>query len=110
MSDRDKNGGVNHLQSWREFRQFTQEALAQSVGTTGAVISLLESGQRQLTAKWLRRLSEPLRTSPGFLLDHNPYDLDNDILEVWNRADPEARAQIKALAETVIAFRHQDAG
>lgn len=74
---------TNHLRAWREFRGFTQESLASNVGTTAAVISLLENGQRGLSASWLERLSRPLQTSPGFLLDHHPGDLTAELLDLW---------------------------
>jgi transcriptional regulator with XRE-family HTH domain len=105
----EKNGGPNYLRDWRDFRKLTQEDLAAMVDTSVSVISMLESGQRGLSAKWLRRLAPALQTTPGFLLEHNPYDLPNDILDIWNRAQPEQKEQIKALAETVIAFRRKDA-
>lgn len=88
----------NHLKAWREFRGFTQESLASSVGTTAAVISLLENGQRGLSASWLDRLSKPLQTSPGFLLDHHPSDLTAELLDLWASIPMENQPKaIKAL-------------
>lgn len=80
----------NNLPAWREFRRMTQEELAEKVGTTAAVISLLESGHRQLGIKWLQKLAPALRTTPGFILDHEPDDLPTDVLETWG-AIPEAQ-------------------
>lgn len=102
--DDDKNGGPNNLQAWREFRRLTQVELAEAVGTTAGMISHLESGERGLSSKWLRRLAPALGTSPGFLLDHNPFDLDNDILEIWNRADQAQKKQIRAVAEALVPY------
>jgi transcriptional regulator with XRE-family HTH domain len=73
----------NHLKAWREFRRLTQEELGSLIGTTGSVISLLESGSRKLSPKWLRKLAPALNTSPGYLLDHDPDDLPTAILDVW---------------------------
>lgn len=73
---------LNRLKAWREFRRLTQEQLATLVGTTGSVISLLESGDRQLSPKWLRRLAPALDTTPGYLLDHDPADLPTDFLDL----------------------------
>lgn len=61
----------------------TQEQLADAVGTDKGVISLLESGNRGLSDKWLRRLAPILKTKPGHLLDHDPNDLDSDVIEIW---------------------------
>jgi transcriptional regulator with XRE-family HTH domain len=105
----DKNGGPNNLQAWRRFRGLTQAQLAEAVGTTPGMITHLESGERHLSAKWLRRLAPPLGTTPGFLLDHDPTEMPADILEIWNRAAPDQQQQIIALAETVIAFRPRTA-
>ncbi|WP_310498317.1 helix-turn-helix transcriptional regulator [Sandarakinorhabdus sp.] len=107
--DNSKNGGPNHLRDWRDFRKLTQEDLAHAAGTTASVVSMLENGERQLSAKWLRRLAPCLETTPGLLLDHNPYDLDASILEIWNNADKGEQRQIIALAETVLNFRHKPA-
>jgi len=73
----------NNLRAWREFRQMTQEDLAAKAGTTAAVISLLENGQRGLSASWLQRFAPHLQVSPGFLLDYSPGDLTTDMLEAW---------------------------
>lgn len=87
---------LNNLRAWREFRKLTQEELAEKVGTTAAVISLLENGQRGLSATWLHRFAPHLQVSAGFLLDHSPGDLTTDILQAWASV-PEAD-QDKALA------------
>jgi transcriptional regulator with XRE-family HTH domain len=83
----------NYLRAWREFREFTQEQLADKVGTDKGVISLLESGGRRLSDKWLRKLAPALNTTPGHLLDHDPNDLPTDILDIWSRIDDRDRAQ-----------------
>ena len=92
----------NHLRAWREFRALTQEKLAAKVGTTAAVISLLENGQRSLSANWLRRLAPVLQTTPGFLLDHHPDDLATEILDLWSnipkRRQSEAIAALRAFS------------
>ena len=65
----------NYLRAWREYRGLTQAQLAAMIGTEGSVISLLESGDRELSDKWLRRVAPALGTTPGFLLDYSPPDL-----------------------------------
>jgi transcriptional regulator with XRE-family HTH domain len=62
-------------------RGLTQAELAEKVGTTDNVISLLESGDRQLSQKWLERLAVPLNTRAGFLLEFAPEDADLSILQ-----------------------------
>jgi transcriptional regulator with XRE-family HTH domain len=82
---------LNHLRAWREFRGLTQTQLAALVDTQGSVISLLESGDRRLSDKWLRRLAPPLDTTPGLLLDYDPQDIDQAVIETFNQLPEEKR-------------------
>lgn len=72
---------VNHLRAWREYRGLTQAQLGDMVDTTDNVISMLESGDRQLSQKWLVKLAPALNTRAGFLLEFAPEDADLSILE-----------------------------
>lgn len=98
----DKNAGPNFLRQWREYRKLRQQDLADLVGTNQNMIAYLESGERALSAKWLRRLAPALSTTPGLLLDHDPEDLDSDILYIWTHANPHQRRQISDLAKVVV--------
>lgn len=100
--DSDKNGGPNHLRAWREFRRLTQSELAEKVDTNANMIGYLESGERGLSAKWLRRLAPALKTTPGMLLDHNPNDLPADIHDIWVRGTERERRQITEIALTLV--------
>lgn len=102
MPDQDKNGGPNHLKAWRDYRKLTQAELAAEVGTNANMIGYLESGERGLSAKWLRRLAPALRITPGFLLDHDPNDLSEDLIETWTTADERQKKQISAMARVVV--------
>lgn len=102
VSDQEKNGGPNHLKAWREYRKLTQSKLAERVGTNSNMIGYLESGERALSAKWLRRLADALEITPGHLLDHDPAHLDNDILEIWMGADPVVRRQLAEVAKALV--------
>jgi transcriptional regulator with XRE-family HTH domain len=73
----------NFVKQWREFRGLTQARLAEAVGTTGAVISLIESGRRRLSDKWANKIAPVLSTRPGHLFDTDPNEADLDILEIW---------------------------
>ena len=94
----------NFLKAWREFRHMTQDELGEAAGTTGSVVSLLESGGRKLSPKWLRRLAPALNTSPGYLLDHDPQNLPTDVLDTWAsipEADrPKALEMLKVFKQT----------
>lgn len=102
MSEDDKNGGPNNLKAWREFRGMSQAELAEAVGTNQNMIGYLETGDRGLSAKWLRRLSGPLRTTPGFILEHDPRDLPTDIIEIWINASEAERRQLVSLAKAIV--------
>jgi transcriptional regulator with XRE-family HTH domain len=90
----------NFLRAWREYRHMTQAQLAEAVDTTGAVISLLESGQRGLSDKWLRRLAPVLDTRPGHLLEVDPNDVSGDVLEIWADIPEESREQARDVLKT----------
>ncbi len=98
----DKNGGPNHLKAWREFRRLTQAELAELVDTNPNMIGYLESGERSLSFKWLRRLAPALNTRPGMILDHDPHTLDTDVVAIWVNADDKQRRQIADIAKTIV--------
>ena len=78
----------------------TQAKLAEAVGTTGAVISLLESGDRGLSDKWLRLLAPVLGTRPGHLLEVDPADVSTDILDIWADIPEDRRQQARNVLAT----------
>lgn len=108
MDTEDKNGGPNHLRDWREFRKLSQQELAAAVDTTQHQIAYLESGERGLSAKWLRKLSAALDTTPGMILDHSPKDLDSDIIEIWATASNRQKKQLSEIAKTILKTGTED--
>lgn len=90
----------NHLRAWRKFNKMTQQQLADAVSTTKSVISDLERGVVQLNDKWLRRLAPVLKTTPGWLLDHDPEDLGNDLIDAWSDVPEQFRPQAIAVLRT----------
>lgn len=104
----DKNGGPNYLRAWRTFRELTQEQLAEAVGTNANMIQYLETGERGLSAKWLRRLAPALKTTPGMLLDHDPAEVEEDVVDLWLNAGKRARQQISEIAKTLMKTEARD--
>lgn len=99
----DKNGGPNYLRAWRDKRGLTQAALAELVSTSPNMIQYLESGERGLSAKWLRRLAPALDTTPGMLLDTDPEEVDIEIHDFWTaKLNKDQRRQVKAIAEALL--------
>ena len=100
----DKNGGPNHLRAWMKFRKMKGVDLADALGgnVTPGMVSDLANSKRALSAKWLRRIAPHLNTTPGMLLDHDPNDLDSDMIEVWATASNRQRRQINEIAKTIL--------
>lgn len=90
----------HYLKEWREFRQMTQQELADAIDTHKSVISDMERGKLQLSPKWLNRFAPVLQTQPGHILDHDPNDLDSDIIDIWAHIPKESRAQAAAVLKT----------
>lgn len=90
----------NYLKAWREHRKMTQAKLAEAIGTTGAVISLLEAGERRLSDKWLLKIAPVLKTRPGHLLELDPTDAENDILDIWADIPEEQQDQAREVLKT----------
>lgn len=91
---------ANHLRAWRTFRGMTQLELAAELDTKSSIISELESGRIPLSAKWLNKLAPVLGTTAGFLLDHDPNDIDAAFLEAALAVPKEDRAQVLQILET----------
>ena len=102
-----RNPERNYLKAWREHRRLTQAHLAEMVDTTGAVISLLESGDRRLSDKWLRRIAPALGIPVGYLLEQHPDNVQADILEIWAEIPEDRREQA---LDVLKAFRKKTAG
>lgn len=98
MAKKSTKASVNYLRDWREKAGLTQDQLAEKVGTAGNVIGLLESGERGLSDKWLRRLAPHLGTTPGHLLDYHPDDVDGTFMhEIIEAARGGNKAQVLAV-------------
>lgn len=83
----------HYLKEWRKHRKLTQEQLAEKVGTSKSQISELERYNLQLSPKWLNKIGPVLEVQPGHILDHDPADLDSDIIDIWTRIPQRDRAQ-----------------
>ncbi|MFI4932989.1 MAG: helix-turn-helix domain-containing protein [Caulobacterales bacterium] len=111
MGRKGGGGGQNYLLAWREKRGLTQAQLAEKVGTTGAVISLLESGGRPLSDKWLRRIAPVLDIRPGWLYDVHPDEnASDDIFQIWPQIPPADRAHVLEIVRTFASKRASGRG
>ena len=99
----DKNGGPNFLRAWMLYRGIKGADLAKALGgaVTPGMVSDLANSKRALSAKWLRRLAPHFQTTPGMLLDHDPRELDADIIDLWSNADVRQKRQLVDIAKTL---------
>jgi len=109
MDDQDKNGGPNYLKQWRLFRGLTQQQVASAVETNANMIQYLKNGERGLSAKWLHKLAPILNTTSGMILEHDPYELDSDIIEIWATASNREKRQIADVAKAILRTGTDDA-
>jgi hypothetical protein len=90
----------------------TQAELAAKVvpATNTNMIQYLESGERGLSLKWLRRLADALETTPGHLADYDPGDVrDAEIFDFWSgKLDRDQRRQLVRIAEALTKTGTED--
>ncbi len=89
------------LKEWRQYRNLTQEQLAERVGWGVSNVSQLETGRQGYSQEGLERLAEALQCEPGHLLSVNPTK-DDAIWSVWELAKPGDRLKIVDIARTII--------
>lgn len=98
----DSEPAENNLRAWREFRGLSRAQLAELVDTNTNMILYLETGQRGLSEKWVRKLGPVLDITPGWLFDHSPENLGADIIDIWGPATARQRRQIVEVAKAII--------
>jgi transcriptional regulator with XRE-family HTH domain len=96
---------TNNLRAWREFRGLTAAELAKKANTTAQIIADLESGAMELSQKWLMALAPALDTTQGRLLDYDPEDVDQSILETFRAIPKEQRGQALEILKTFKPYR-----
>ena len=100
----EKNGGPNHLRAWMRYRKVKGAELADILGgsVTPGMVSDLANSKRALSAKWLRRLAPALNTTPGALLDYDPFTIPADLIEIWLTATDDRRRQLVDVAKAMV--------
>jgi DNA-binding Xre family transcriptional regulator len=89
-----------YIAQWRDFRNLTQEQLADRLEMTQSHLSMLENGKRGYTQETLEAIAHALQTDVASLLMRNPMD-DEAIWSIWDNAKPGERQMIVELAKTV---------
>lgn len=80
-----------YLREWRQFRQLTQEKLADRVGITKQHVSDLERSRRQYNQALLEAFAEALMCDPADLLVRDPTAPQEQALKVLNSFIPEGK-------------------
>lgn len=88
------------IREWREYRNLSQEALGDRIGTSGGSISRIETGAQPYTQDTLEALAEALMTDPASLLMRDPSAQDA-IWSIWDNAKPGERQKIVDIAKTI---------
>ena len=92
----------NVLYEMRIRKKMTQKDVADATGTTANQISRLENGDRELTPKWLERLSKALNCSKGELLgEEGISEEEREILDMYKQLSADQKNVIKS---TLSAF------
>lgn len=92
------------IREWREYRDLTQDQLADRLGTSKATISRIEGYKQPYTQDFLEACAEALMTQPASLLMRNPKDEDA-MWSIWDQAKPGERRQIEEVARVLIGRR-----
>lgn len=66
------------IKEWREFRELTQEELAEKIDTTKTAISRIESFKQGYTQESLEAIADALGTHPSALLSRTPTKDDRE--------------------------------
>jgi transcriptional regulator with XRE-family HTH domain len=89
------------IKQWREYRELTQDQLAERLETSKASISRIESGQQAYTQDFLEACAEALRTDPASLLMRDPTD-DEAVWSLWDKAKIGERQMIENIVRSVV--------
>ena len=92
-----------YIRAWREARGMSVERLAASIGSTNATVSRVERALVPYGQDLVEKIAEALDVSPSELLFTDPAR-GPSIQRLLDRASPEERARVVAVAETMLGF------
>lgn len=91
-----------YLQAWRHYRNLTAQELADEAGTSKGVISDHEQGKgARFNRDTLETYARALGTTPGFLIDHNPFLMDEAFTAITEGAGRLGDEDRKTVADLV---------
>jgi len=86
------------LREWRRHRGYTQERLAEMVGTSKGYLSDLERGNRRYNEEILNALADALRCEPFELLSVDP---ESEFRSIWEALPKLSDADMKDIADRI---------
>lgn len=89
-----------YLKQWRKHRGYSQEKLAEMIGTSKGHVSDLERGNRPYNQALLEAFAEALSCEPADLLVRDPSQPDS-IWTIWDQLRPVERQQVVEIAKTI---------
>lgn len=89
------------LAQWREFRQLTQEELADASGVSVGMISSIEGATSGYSAESLHKLAGALGIEAGMILSVNP-ERDPSLWALVSQASDKERDQIAKHASVIV--------
>lgn len=98
-----------YIRAWREFRDLTQEQLAErietmtGIATTTASISRLENGKQPYSQQLLEAIADALRCDVPDLIARPPDKQWDDSLTLLKALDPEKLDQAKRIIRALSA-------
>lgn len=97
-----KARGRHHIREWREYRELTQQQLADRLETSKTTIWRIENYEQPYTQDFLEACAEALATDPASLIMRNPKE--DHIWSIWEQAKPGQKKQIVEVARTLMGF------
>ena len=89
---------AHFIREWREYRQLTQERLADRLEITKGALSNIETGKSGYTEPMLKALAYALRCEPADLIMRNPMQEDA-IWSIWDKVPETERPRVLRLIQ-----------
>lgn len=90
------------FRQWRKYRGMTLEKAGAAAGMTAGNLSAMERGEQGYTPAGLQALADVYKTSPGWLLEVNPLEEGDGIMNMLGNANDTERKMIAEIARTII--------
>lgn len=93
-----------YLREWRQYRNLTQDQLADRIGISRVMVSKIERGLNPYHQAFLKAAAEALSCEPADLLVRDP-SKPEAIWSVWENIPPLVRPQAIAILKTFMGAK-----